>query len=143
MRICVSFNIVELKQRILASNEDVRKPARWAKEIDQGLKVSLTQAGEQHLLTFGSDPLDKLRHSGWFVFGALSAAVGGMDGLAWYVATSVPLHLALDSFAYGVEKSGSGQRLSLFRGWELDRAAVLGMYALAGPVARENFNKVK
>ena len=139
----VSFNVAELKKRILTSNEDVREPALWAKEIDLGLRVSITQAGEQHLLTFGRDPSDKLRNSGWFVFGALSAATGGVNSLIRYAAITMPLHLALDSFLNGVEKPGSGQRLGLFRGWEFDRAVVLGMYALAGPVARENFKKIK
>ena len=133
----VSFNVKELQKRILGGDGDVRQPTRWTKEIDRGLRTSVMQTGERNLLSFGYDSLDKLRNSLWYTFGAVAAATGGAAGVIPYAIVSIPLNLALESFRWGVEGPGRGFRLSLFRGWELDRWLALGMYELTGPVVQE------
>lgn len=144
----LTFNVNEIQQRIMDSGNNVREVGLWSQEINTALKQGIVRAGVRHLV-FGLDASEKVltavNYSSQLNLAtdfSLLIRSPGFHALNFpllmieFIGVSIIFNV-FHSVNYGRERGGSGRRLSLFMGPELDRAAVLSVLSRTQPLVRE------
>ena len=133
----LDLNTLEMKQRILNSDKIVTHPDDWSKEINNATREAILRAGTKHLLT-GLNRKDKLSL-------ALITCVnmGIIVNQFRNVIIANCLQHITESMSNGFEQPGKGHRMSLFFGFEADRALLLNIYGRFKPIAKSLENKTK
>lgn len=150
LNLSISLNTEELKQRLMTSGKSVRKPQYWAIEINKALKREINKNCIRHLVGDFSVfekilvPLvyaDDIAHS--MNMGLLNIMTRTFSpqplnvlSLLGNLTYSGIFFSAWDSMVYGPEKKGQGRRISLFLGYEIDRAALLLVHTSTSTFAK-------
>jgi hypothetical protein len=149
------LNLEEIQRQIEEKKGNLRKADSWTPHLDNALRQGVRQAGNEYLLTHFSG-IQKF----FIIWSNLSIAFGSSTilgtvteskpiipavvSLSFNVMLSFALWTLAESFFYGREngKEGSGYRVSLFPGYEIDRAAILQVLSrtnkLVKPITPKN-----
>lgn len=145
----IKINTEELKSRLLQSDNVVSKANAWAPELDRAIKKEIRATGNQQLLKMvGYD-----NFSFYFIYGMnlLGAAMlTSNDGDLGKIALSLLgsnirsgiIWTTINSMFYDTEKRGTGNRISLGVGMEIDRAILFNMSFLGKPLIADLTKKV-
>lgn len=137
----ISLNLHEIESRLLKSNANLRQAESWTKPLDEIVRTGIRQAGTKHLLTL--NPAQKF----WALFINLSSplidlpryvSMGDPQKIALQIARSV----AINFLIWSIMQKGFGllidpkyyYRISLFPGYEIDRALILQLMARSIPL---------
>ena len=136
----IRVNLNEIQRRIHDQNKNLRNAASWTPYLDKSLRWGIRKAGSEHVLTNFTAPQkimsflinihnNLLMSTNLTIHDILSKHVPTLPNpgyLLFCTAANFALFSMLESVLHGKDDgSGSGYRLSLFPGYEIDRAAVL------------------
>lgn len=135
------FNIEEIQRRIEEKKGNLRKADSWAPYLDSTLRWGIRKAGTEHLLTHFTTLQKAFSHfyinintgilhasnlSIEHIIARSQPRIPSLGTLLFLYTVNFIVWTGLSSFVRGIEdKSGKGYRLSIFPGYEIDRAAVL------------------
>lgn len=130
----VEINNNEIKQRILQSDQVVTNPSNWAIEINKAIKEAVRKEGMKNLV-LTKPKLWDFMWLGSFGISCVSIFNGGNPFF------SIPFNelirnLSVSEGFTNIEnfQKGQGYRLSLFPGYELDRAIALQIHSRSKPI---------
>jgi len=145
----IKVNTEEVKSRLLQNDKVVSKPDAWAPELDSAIKKEIRATGNKQLLKMvGYD-----NFSFYFIYGTNflgSALLVNNDGdlgkmaisfLGSYMRSGL-IWTTLNSMFYDTEKRGTGNRISLGVGMEIDRAILFNLSFLGKPLIADLTKKV-
>lgn len=134
------INTHEIQQRVLLSERNVRDATTWASEIDEALTKGIVRAGFDYLIHTRSN-MDKVGMSvSYVLYGAALVVnkllLGTSFAIPGYLGALAAYNLGFLHMQVGREKRGTGQRLSVFIDYELDRAIVLRLVGKLSTLAK-------
>jgi hypothetical protein len=142
----ITLDQQELQRRILDGKDSVHNPKPWATELNTSIKKGLQRAGIKNLLgvplhervlwlsTYAIDTAFSISHTLGSKTPTLDYFITDAIGRMIFVST---FYIFLDSLFSGPERAGNGRRLSVFRGWELDRAVALSAVGFMSTLVKE------
>lgn len=136
----VHVNLEEIQRQIEEKKGNLRKSESWVPYLDSALRWGIRKAGSEHLLThftgwqqifsayinINSGILEASNLSITDIMARAKPHMPSLENLFVPYAINFVVWTALESVLKGVEsKSGTGYRISMLPGYEIDRAAVL------------------
>ncbi len=128
----VKINVSEIKQRLNLLKKPVKDVVVWSAHTNSALKKSIVRAGVYHLIA--DMDIHDIAYAG-ILNGVISTGVKFFSDplYCFFIFSSV---FTIKEFVeYGIETRGSGRRISLFLGPEVDRALALATLTLVQPLA--------
>ncbi len=135
----VQINLEEVQRQIAEKKGNLRRADSWVPYLDRTLRWGIRKAGSEHLLTHFTRYQkimfflvnihnNLLMASSLSIFDLLTRkqpVIPTAGDLLTWTCFNMIIWPILESITYGLERGGSGYRLSIFPGYEIDRALVL------------------
>jgi len=136
----VHLNLEEIQRQIDEKKGNLRKADSWIPYLDSALRWGIRKAGTEHLLShfttwqkvfifwvnINSGVLQASKIGVFDIIARLQPHAPSLEYLLINYSLNFVIWTGLESFLYGFEdKSGKGYRLSIFPGYEIDRATIL------------------
>lgn len=136
----ITLNLPEMQRMIDEKKGSLRKPESWTPNIDKALRRGIRKSGTEHLLTHftpsqvllnlwinvNNSLLSSAHLSIYDFLARAQPRVPDIRSLIFDTVFNFTFWSTMESFRYGIDTGkGTGYRISLFPGWEIDRAAGL------------------